>query len=66
MRIALGIIVGMLVGGFLGYLAGVELACGVFDMGNLCGLVGVFITGPIGTIGGGVAGWYFSRRRPSQ
>ena len=53
----------MLAGGFIGYILGVEVACGVFDMGNLCGLVGIFITGPLGLIAGGVAGYLIVRRR---
>jgi hypothetical protein len=43
---ALGIIVGFLLGGFLGYMLGIYVACLIFDAGNLYGLVGVFITGP--------------------
>ena len=63
MRMALGIVLGVLVGGFLGYMLGIFVACVVFDGGNLCGLLGVFITGPIGSIAGGVAGGLLSRRR---
>ena len=52
------------VGGFLGYILGVVVACEVFENGgNLCGLWGVFITGPLGSIAGGVAGWFIFRRR---
>jgi hypothetical protein len=70
MRIALGIIGGVLAGGFLGYMAGIYVACEgshvqLFDGGNLCGLLGVFIIGPIGSIAGGVAGWLVFRRHPS-
>jgi hypothetical protein len=69
MRIALGILGGMLAGGFLGYMLGIYLVCDgspiqVFDGGNLCGLFGVFITGPLGFIVGGIVGWYVSRRTP--
>jgi uncharacterized protein YneF (UPF0154 family) len=46
----------------LGYMAGMYLACTVFDAGNLCGLVGVFITGPLGLLAGVAAGIYVSRR----
>ncbi len=70
MQAALGITLGVLVGGFLGYMAGMYVACEgspvqLFDGGNLCGLFGVFITGPIDSIAGGAAGWFVSRRRPS-
>jgi hypothetical protein len=65
MRMALGIIVGVLVGGFLGYMAGYFVACEVLNAGNLCGLLGVFITGPLGAIAGGVGGALVSRRRLS-
>jgi len=35
-----------------GYFVGVGYACSGENAGNLCGLVGVFITGPIGLIAG--------------
>ena len=63
MRMALGITVGFVVGGFLGYLIGVELACGIFDAGNLCGLIGVFITGPLGALGGSITGGLLLRQK---
>jgi len=68
MRTALAIIGGMLLGGFLGYMAAVYLACEgspvqLFDGGNLCGLFGVFITGPLGCVGGGIAGWLLARQK---
>jgi hypothetical protein len=62
MGTALAIVVGFLVGGFLGYMVGALVACELFDGGNLCGLLGVFITGPLGSIGGGAAGWLLVRR----
>jgi hypothetical protein len=62
---ALGIIVGVLIGGFLGYMVGYYVACEVLNAGNLCGLLGVFITGPIGAIVGGVGGVFVSRKRLS-
>src|SRR2546423_100995 len=61
-RMALAGVAGGGLGGYLGYLAGVYLACLALKMGNLCGLVGVFVTGPIGSVGGGLAGWRLSRR----
>src|SRR5438093_12394801 len=64
MRIALGIIVGFLVGGFAGYMLGIYVACAIFEAGNLCGLVGVFITGPLGALAGSIAGGLLCQRRP--
>lgn len=67
MRIVFGIIIGLLVGGFVGYMVGIYVACELIpNPGNLCGLVGVFITGPLGAIGGGFAGGFLSRKRPLQ
>jgi hypothetical protein len=63
MIMALSIVAGLLLGGFLGYMAGAFVACVVFETGNLCGLIGVFITGPIGSIAGGVGAWSLARRR---
>ena len=53
------------IGGILWFALGMVIACdcSVFDMGNMCGLFAVFITGPIGSIAGGVTGWFFFRRR---
>ena len=70
MRIALGIILGVLAGGFLGYMAAVYLACDgspvqLFEGGNLCGLIGVFITGPLGAVAGGIGGAFAARKRVS-
>ena len=65
MRVVLNIAAGFFLGGFLGYLLGVEVACGVFEAGNLCGLVGVFITGPLGALVGSIAGGLLLRRRPT-
>ncbi len=52
-----------LLGGFVGYEAGVFLACGLLRAGNLCGLLGVFVTGPIGLAAGAVAGVVAVRRK---
>jgi hypothetical protein len=60
---ALGIIVGFLLGGFLGYMAGAFVACELLNAGNLWGLFGVFITGPLGGIGGSIAGALLARPR---
>jgi hypothetical protein len=63
MRLALGIAGGFLLGGILGYYLGVLAACVVFDAGNLCGLLAVFITGPLGALGGSIAGGLLLRSR---
>lgn len=55
---ALAIILGGLVGMTLGYFAGVHVACDwLYPTSNLCGIYGVFYTGPAGLIVGAVAGW---------
>jgi hypothetical protein len=43
----LAIIVSGVIGGYLGLFFGVERACSVPKPGNLCGLWGFFVTGPI-------------------
>jgi hypothetical protein len=58
----LAVVLGVVTGGPPGYFGGAYLACQVFQAGNLCGLLGAFVTGPLGAIGGGVAGWLVSRR----
>jgi hypothetical protein len=65
MRMALGSILGVLLGGFLGYMVGYYLACEAFNGGNLCGLVGGFITGPLDAIAGGIGGALVSGKRLS-
>ena len=47
------IVVGSGAAGFvIGYFTSVFYACSGENAGNLCGLLGVFITGPIGGIAG--------------
>jgi hypothetical protein len=51
-----------LLGGILGAYLGIFLGCVVFMReSNLCGLLGFFVTGPIGLICGLVAGVVYSR-----
>ena len=51
-------------GGFVvGYYVGVFYACSGENASNLCGLLGVFITGPIGSIAGLMLGWRMLHRR---
>ena len=52
-----------LVGCAVGYYIGAYAACALLWPGmNLCGLTGVFITGPLGAIIGAVIGWRTRRR----
>ena len=58
--IALGGFAGLVVG----YFAGAYVACTWFyPTSNLCGIVGVFYTGPAGLVIGAIAGWWFTRSR---
>ena len=61
-------VVGAVIGGMAGYLVGVFVACvWVFPNSNLCGIYGVFLTGPIGSIVGAIVGFMRARRRrPDQ
>ena len=63
-----GVIIGCLtlLGAFLGYYIGAYVACEVLKTGTLCGLVGVFITGPLGLIAGAIGGSLFARRSSSR
>jgi hypothetical protein len=61
-RTGSAIVPGALLGAGAGYFVGAFLACSIFQAGNLCGLFGVFVTGPLGAVGGGIAGWLWSRR----
>jgi hypothetical protein len=52
------IVGGAFLGLVIGYCVGVGLACYVImPNSNLCGLVGVFIAGPIGLIIGALVAW---------
>jgi hypothetical protein len=46
-------LVGAVLGGFLGFSTGM-LACFFPQVGELCGLIGMLITGPIGIVVGAV------------
>jgi hypothetical protein len=57
-----GTLVGALIGGVVGYFIGVFVACDwLYPNSNLCGIWGVFLTGPIGSLVGAVIGWVRSR-----
>jgi len=64
MKRVLFILAGVIVGDLVGAGTGIFFACMVpAEPGNLCGLLGIFITGPIGALIGIVAGFYFSRSK---
>ena len=53
---------GGLIGAVVGYFAGVIVACDwLYPTSNLCGIYGVFITGPVGLVAGAIGGWFISR-----
>ena len=57
------VLLGGLLGFVVGYFVGVELACDwLIPASNLCGIYGVFLTGPIGLVIGIVCAWVMSRR----
>jgi hypothetical protein len=61
MRI-LAVAAGGLIGGVLGYFIGVYIACDwLYPTSNLCGIYGVFATGPIGMVIGVTVGWLLSK-----
>jgi hypothetical protein len=56
------IVGGALIGGMAGYFIGVTVACDwLYPSSNLCGIYGVFLTGPIGLASGAIGGWLISR-----
>ena len=56
------IVGGGLIGAVAGYFVGVVVACDwLYPTSNLCGIYGVFVTGPIGLVGGAIAGCLISR-----
>jgi hypothetical protein len=62
MKAISGFLAGFIVCGILGYWLGALAACEWLYAGsNLCGLVGVFVTGPLGAIAGGVGGLALTR-----
>ena len=57
------VLLGGLLGFVVGYFVGVELACDwLIPTSNLCGIYGVFLTGPIGLVIGIACVWVMSRR----
>jgi hypothetical protein len=56
-------VIGAVLGGAAGYALGVFVACSVLiPQANTCGLFAVFITFPLGLLGGGAAGTRLARR----
>ena len=57
------VLLGGLFGFIVGYFVGVELACDwLIPTSNLCGIYGVFLTGPIGLVIGIACAWVMSPR----
>jgi len=53
-----------LTGFVAGYFIGIHVACDwLYPTSNLCGIYGVFLTGPIGLVVGAIGGWVLSRPR---
>jgi hypothetical protein len=51
-------LIGALIGFVVRYFIGVYTACDWFyPTSKLCGIYGVFITGPIGLLAGAIGGW---------
>jgi len=62
MRRVFLVLLGGLLGLVVGYFVGVELACDwLIPTSNLCGIYGVFLTGPIGFVIGIAGAWLMSR-----
>jgi ABC-type dipeptide/oligopeptide/nickel transport system permease subunit len=56
------IILGAFIGMVAGYFIGAFVACyWLLPESNLCGIVGVFVTAPLGLLAGLLAGWLISR-----
>jgi len=63
----LAILTGALAGAAAGYWLGAFVACALlFPGNNLCGLIGVFITAPVGLVAGATAGWAIRRSHPHR
>lgn len=58
LRILVGGLVGFVVGYFIGVFAGCDW---LIPTSNLCGIYGVFLTGPVGLVCGAVGVWAMSR-----
>jgi hypothetical protein len=51
-----------LIGFVVGYFIGAFIACDwLYPTSNLCGIYAVFVTGPIGFLGGAVGAWFIFR-----
>ena len=62
MKRALLIFLGGGAGFIAGFFVGVKVACDwLIPTSNLCGIYGVFLTGPIGFVLGIICGWLMSR-----
>ena len=55
---------GALIGAVAGYFTGAIVACDwLYPSSNLCGIYGVFLTGPIGLVSGAIGGWLLAPAR---
>jgi len=58
----LAALAGGLIGGVIGYLMGAIVGCDwLYPTSNLCGIFGASFTGPLGFLGGVMAGWLAAR-----
>ena len=58
---------GAVIGLVVGYFVGVHIACDwLYPTSNLCGIYGVFLSGPIGLVAGAVLGWITAGRREAK
>jgi hypothetical protein len=56
------IVAGGLIGWVVGYFVGVSIACDwLYPTSNLCGIYGVFLSGPVGLLAGAMSGWLISK-----
>lgn len=63
MKLFLIVVASAFFGGIAGYFVGVGYACSSPNSSNLCGLLGVFITGPLGALAGLVGSIVFMGRQ---
>lgn len=65
MRVA-GIVAGGLIGFVFGYFVGAYAGCWLYPTSNLCGIYGVFLTGPLGLVCGALGVWTAGRPKDRE